>query len=266
MAPEPVGTVGSRSEALKIGRFAAAGAHLLASALVALLGGLLIFRLWFPAPFDAIAGGASLFLLLVCVDVVLGPALTFVAASPGKRLFEFRRDLVVIVVLQLLAFSYGVYTIALARPVLLSFELDRFRVILAADIDNALLGEAPHELRDLSWTGPRQIAAVKPADPSEQLRSIDLALAGFDLSMVPRNWRPYASQADAAWRAARPVSSLIAKYPQQQANLAGIAAEAGQPVGALRFLPVLSRQANWSAIIAAPGARIVGYAPIDGFF
>ena len=59
---------------LQLGRLAAAGLHLLASAAVAAAMALLIFRLWYPPPFNVIAGGATLFMLIVSVDVVLGPA------------------------------------------------------------------------------------------------------------------------------------------------------------------------------------------------
>ena len=34
----------------------------------------------------------------------------------------------------------------------------------------------------------------------------------------------------------------------------------------LRFMPLLSRQTNWVAVIAMPGARVVGHLPLDGFF
>lgn len=253
-------------ETLRLSRFAAASIHLATSLTVAAVGALLIFRLWYPTPYDTIAGGKSLFILMISVDVVLGPALTFVIASPGKRLSEFRRDLFVIVALQLAALGFGVHSIALARPVFLSYEIDRFRVVAAADVDLAQLKEAPPELQALPWLGPRQIAAVRPADPAEQLRSIDLGLAGFDLSMFPRNWRTYPSQSEAAWRRARPCAVLLARYPSQKQEAERIVSATGRPLADIRFLPVLSRQASWVALMASPDARIVGYLPVDGFF
>ena len=247
-------------------RFRAAAVHLLASALVAGLVAVLIFRLWYPAPFDTIAGGASLFVLLVSVDVVLGPALTLVAASPSKPSREFRRDLAVIIALQIAAFGYGVSTIAVARPVFISFEIDRFRVVTAGDVESDQLVAAPPELRSMPWWGPELIAAVKPTDPGEQLKSIELGLAGFDLSMIPKNWRSYASQRDAVWKAARPIAILASKYPAKELEVASQARTAGLPVSSLRFLPVMSRRASWVAVLGPPGARIVGYLPVEGFF
>ncbi len=251
---------------LRITRLRAAGIHLLASGLVAVLSAALVFLVWYPTPYDTLAGGAGLFLLIVSVDVILGPALTAVVTSPGKGRAELTRDLVVIVVVQLAAFGYGLSTLALARPVLLAFEVDRLRVVTAADIDPAMLGDAPTGLGSLSWTGPKLIAAVKPDNPDDQMKSIELGLSGIDLAIQPKQWRDYASQADAVWRVARPVSVLLAKYPELAPDVAAIARSAGQPPAALRFLPLMSRRASWVSLVASPGAQVVGHLPVDGFF
>lgn len=247
-------------------RFKAAGLHLLVSAVVAALAAALVFLIWYPPPFATLAGGTSLFLLIVSVDVVLGPALTAVVANPLKTRQALARDLAVIVIVQLAAFGYGLYTMALARPVLLVFEVDRFRVVAAADVEPDALREAPEALRSLSWTGPRMAAAVKPTDPDEQMRAIELGLAGLDLAMQPRYWREYAAHADAAWRKARPVSVLLARHPQRAAEVEAIAQAAGRPAQELRFLPLVSRRESWVSLIAPPDARVVEHLPVDGFF
>ena len=212
------------------------------------------------------AGGFDLVVLVISVDVVLGPALTAVVASPKKPRLELQRDLAIIVVVQLAALGYGVWTISEARPVYLAYEIDRFRVVTAADIERSVLQQAPEALRALPWSGPMMIAAVKPTDPEEQMRSIELGLAGIDLSMVPANWRAYADFADAAWRAARPLTPLLNRYPAVTPEIKRIAAGCGHPVNELRFLPVLSRHASWVAVVAPPNAEPVGYLPVEGFF
>lgn len=247
-------------------RLFAAGTHFLFSLAVAAACAFVVFRIWYPAPFDVLAGGISLFLLVIAVDVVLGPTLTAVVAAPKKPLPELRRDLAIIVLVQLAGLAYGLWTIAQARPVFLSYEIDRFRVVTAADVETSMLDKAPAALQKLPWLGPQTIAAVKPSDPQEQLRSIDLGLAGIDLSMVPANWRGYASQSDAAWRAARPAKVLLDRYPAIAADVQRIAEEAHQPIDELRFLPVLSRRESWVALMAQPQAQVVGYLPVEGFF
>lgn len=247
-------------------RARAAGIHLGLSALVAAIASLLVFLVWYPSPYATIAGGTHLFLLLVLVDVVMGPALTAVVASAGKSRRELARDLAIIVTLQVVAFGYGLYSVALARPVALAFEIDLLRLVSAADLDPADLKDAPLGLRDLSWRGPRLLAVVKPSDPAEQFRSVQLGLAGIPLAMMPRYWRDYAPYADVAWRAARPVQALLSHYPAEAEAVGKVAAAAGQAPQALRFLPVQAHKSSWVALIAGPDARIVGYLPLDGFF
>ena len=52
--------------------------HLLASALVAGGCAALVFWLWYPQPYDVLAGGVKLFVLVTSGDVILGPLLTLV--------------------------------------------------------------------------------------------------------------------------------------------------------------------------------------------
>jgi len=246
-------------------RWVMAGAHLTLSTIVVTIAAVIVFHLWFPPPYAAISGGLTLFTILVLVDMTAGPLLTAVVASPGKQRQELLRDLGVIVAIQLAALGYGIYAMALARPVALVFEIDRMRVVTAADIDPTLLSKARPEYRDLSWTGPRLLAAPKPTNPSELARSIDLALAGFDLGVVPPYWTEYDSNRPAVWNAARPVSMLIGKHPELKDNVEQIAGRSGLKSENLRFLPLLSKYASWVSIVA-PNADLIGHLPVDGFF
>lgn len=239
--------------------------HLLGSALVATLAAAIVFGKWYPPPFHTLAAGISLFSILIGVDVIMGPVLTAIAADPHKPVKTFRRDLAVILMLQAAALGFGLYTLAQARPVILSFEVDRLRVLTANEIDPTLLPEAPLGLRDLSWSGPRLIAAAKPKDRAEFQRSLDLALGGLDISYFPKSWREYSSATKEVWSAAIPVSALLNRYPSQTKGLAALAARANQPVSSLGYLPVLSRYGAGTAIVALPDSRVIGYLPVDGF-
>ena len=163
------------------------------------------------------------------------------------------------------ALAYGLHGVAAARPVALVFEVDRLQLVTANEIDESTLAEAPASLRTLSWSGPRLMAVAKPTDPDEQLRTIELGLSGIPLAALPSYWRDYAGYADKAWQKSRPVSDLLAKYPQLKPQMAAMAERAGQPPEALRFLPLMSRQSSWVSVLA-PGAQVVGHLLVDGFF
>ena len=74
-------------------RLRAAAVHLGLSALVALLAAVLVFFLWYPYPYRVISGGRELFQLVVGVDVIVGPLITFAIFDRAKPRTELRRDL-----------------------------------------------------------------------------------------------------------------------------------------------------------------------------
>ncbi len=104
---------------------ACAVVHAAASLAVAITVSVVIFVLWFPGALATVAGGLTLFLILTSVDVISGPLLTAVVANPTKPSRAFRRDVLVIAIVQLAALAYGVYVMSLARPVVMVFEVDR---------------------------------------------------------------------------------------------------------------------------------------------
>ena len=137
----------------------AALVHLGGSVLVAGLSAALVFGLWFPAPYDELAGGLFLWALIAVVDVVCGPLLTLIVFDRSKPRGELVRDIGFIALLQLAALGYGLYSVAQARPIYLAYEGDRFRLVSMADVDAGKLGEAPPELRSPGYGGPRLLGA-----------------------------------------------------------------------------------------------------------
>jgi hypothetical protein len=149
--------------------------------------------------------------------------------------------------------------------VFLAFEVDRFRLLIANDVDPYLLGEAPVEMRSIPWSGPKLIATAVPASRAEFQKSLDLAMGGFDIAYLPKNWRSYDSYRADVWRQAKPVARLVDRYPARRGEVARMAAAASQPVDALRFLPVTAKRGDAVAIMA-PDSQVVGYVPVDGYF
>lgn len=86
----------------------AMGTHLLFSLLLVLVGFALLL-MWYPAWLFWSDGGIQVLWLLVGVDLILGPALTFVVYNPTKSVRERILDLSLIILIQLGAFGYGMY-------------------------------------------------------------------------------------------------------------------------------------------------------------
>lgn len=245
-------------------RTRAAAIHLAGSTGVAAAAAGLVFLLWYPWPYTAIAGGIGLFVLITCVDVVMGPLLTLVVFDGTKKPTELRRDLAVIVFLQLAALGYGLHAMFEARPVALALETDRLRVVAANDVLKSELPLAPPGLQRLPIDGPRLIRTQVPTEAREKLEAIDLALAGADLGARPKYWRSWDAEAmQEASSAGRPLEELRSRWPGRTAELDAAIRLTGRDSSELRFLPILSPHADWVALVDARSGQIVGYVPFS---
>lgn len=97
-------------------RWKAFGIHLAISLVV--LGALLfvLFYYWFPGYLFDTDGGWQALRVIAGVDIILGPLLTLIAASPIKSRRELRKDFAVIGSIQILALSAGTWLAWDNRP------------------------------------------------------------------------------------------------------------------------------------------------------
>jgi hypothetical protein len=245
-------------------RLRAAGIHLGLSAGVALLAAALVFFVWYPMPFREISGGRELFFLVVSVDVALGPLITFSVFNRSKPRRELARDLAVVALLQLGALGYGLHTVFVARPVALVLEVDRLRVVTAADLAGQDLSSALPEWQRQPWWGVR-VAAARRANSDETFSAVELALQGIDIGARPPFWRPAAEAPAAIAAAAKPLPGLLAHYTARAAELATFVSGTGRSAEQLGYLPIAARRSDWVALIDKASGQIAGYAPFDGF-
>ena len=207
----------------------------------------------------------SIFFLLLAVDVVCGPLLTLVLATPSKSLRERWVDFSLVGLVQVAALLYGLHSLWAARPVVLAFEVDRLVIASANEVQTEALSQAPAELRSLPWWGVLQVGTRKAKDSNEFFESMNLGLGGISPAMRPHWWLPWDSAQAGIQERAKPVAELLARRPQAASVLQAAMAETGLPVQQLRYLPLTSSKTkDWVALLNTEG-RIVGYAPVDGF-
>lgn len=247
-------------------RATAAALHLIFSLVIAAIVAVVIFALWFPGDYRPLAGGGKLFWIIVSVDVIMGPLLTFVVFNPAKQRKELMRDLAIIALMQLGALGYGLSTLFAARPVALVFEVDRFRVITAADVLESELPHAPLEYRALPLTGPWLLGARAPKNGNEKLEAIDFSLQGVDVGQRPSYWQAYAESRAQALERSRSVTALLAQYTAERSDIERRLKVLGLTASSARFLPTTSaRDTGWITFLG-PDGEVAGFAPYDGFF
>jgi hypothetical protein len=187
-------------------------------------------------------------------------------ASPYKPKQELAVDLGLVAIFQLSALVYGLYSVAMARPVALVFEVDRFRVVTAAEVNPADQLQATPPYNALSWTGPQLLGIRSASNGDEQLQSIELGLQGIEPSMRPQWWEPYERSVNKALAKAKPMQALRQKHPQQSVLIDKTIHSANLSEGYCQWLPLVSRKSNeWVVILDAKSGQPKAYLPLDGF-
>lgn len=161
--------------------------HLSISFLVALLVIGLVFFLWYSSPLATAVGVTHIFLMLLAIDVVIGPILGLLVYKEGKKSLKF--DLTVIIFLQLSALCYGIYSIEQGRPAWLVFYADRFELVRKNEIMDQNINHAQPQFQQPSWLKP-QFVATEFAKNIEQ-RSDDMfaeVLGGISIAQRPERY------------------------------------------------------------------------------
>jgi len=114
-------------------RLFAFGVHFAISALISLCLAALAYLVWFPG--DLIKAGAIAgFTILIGVDIILGPVLTFFVFDKNKKSLKF--DLSCIVLLQIVCFGIGVWLIYNQRPVAQVLAEDGVHILVKDDAEH----------------------------------------------------------------------------------------------------------------------------------
>jgi hypothetical protein len=176
-------------------RLTALGLHLLASCvLLGIILGTLYFA-WYRWPGWYLADVAEVTAVLAGVDLVVGPCLTFIIASPDKPRRELARDLAVIAALQICALAYGTASLWHGRPLYYAFSENVLQLVQAYDIDASELAVARLRHAPLMphwYSLPRWIWAPLPQDAKEHDRIIESAISGGDdVIAMPGYYQPW---------------------------------------------------------------------------
>lgn len=140
--------------------------HLAISLVIVLAVYVLVQLLWYPTPLFKATDASRIFIIILIVDLILGPLLTSVVYKKNKK--TLRMDLTIIVLIQLIALGYGLYSVYQARPVWIAYVVDRFELVRVNDII-----ESEDQLYILPKLGPEYIYVdLAGLNASEKLDSI----------------------------------------------------------------------------------------------
>jgi len=201
-------------------------------------------------------GGHELFLLIIGIDVILGPLLTLVVFNPKKRSLKF--DLLVIAMMQIGALVYGVGVMLKARPVYVAAVGDHFQVVQATEVTNGNLKKANAAL---PFFGPILVGTKAPVgrydiDAVELVQQI-----GGGRGHFPQLHIPYESMASEVLEKSKPISTLIANNAAKADEIAAWLQQHNLDANTARFQPIRVRASEYAVVINAKTAAVAGIAP-----
>jgi hypothetical protein len=240
--------------------FKAMAIHFGLSLLVAAIVALLVFTLWFPYPYRELAGGRELFILVMSVDIICGPLLTFVLFSPTKPKKEILTDISLIVVIQLLALCYGIWNVWTVRPIYLVQEADRFNIISRATIDTRMLDSLPAELKPQLFGEPIKVSLIDISASDKEKLISEMKAGGKDASERPSFYTKY--DGVKAYQNAHPLRNLLRTKSDQKTAISDlVATTTSKDLDQLRFVYIVGRK-FWAAVLNSSG-EVIGYIEIQ---
>ncbi|MGQ0529372.1 MAG: TfpX/TfpZ family type IV pilin accessory protein [Panacagrimonas sp.] len=237
-------------------RCRAGSIHLAISALIALMAMSLIFLVWYPGALARAQGVDYLVLILIGVDVALGPLMTTIIYVPGKWGLKF--DLMVIAAMQTAALLYGLEAIHGGRPAYVVFNVDRFDAIAYQDVNADSLSRAPAGMERSFW-GPKMVAAVLPTDTDAKADILFSAIGGgADLPQLPEYFVPLETQREQMLKRQRPMEELRKLNELDDAAWESLLKSFERSESELAYLPLAANARDGAVIIDAKSGEILG--------
>lgn len=244
-----------RSRTMQLNRIRAFAVHLAGSSAVVLCAAALVFLVWYPDKLPQATGVTNIFLMLIAVDVIVGPLITLIVFDLKKK--ELRRDLAVVLLLQLCALTYGLHAVFVARPVYRVFSVDRFELAYANDLGSEKIAKVTDpRFKVLPIWGPETISVRRPDDPRERIEiAMGAAAGGDDLAQLPQFYVPYEGAKDAVIKRLQPLDRLAAfNKDQPEAVQALIQRYKDRGVG---YLPMRGKVRDLAVIVATQSGDVL---------
>jgi hypothetical protein len=243
-----------------LNRFQAFAIHLLISATI--LGSFLtfIYWVWYPQPFFVVEGIENIIWVLIGVDLVLGPALTLIVYNTEKP--GLKRDLLIIVLIQVIGFSYGAHTMYTERPYFaVIYDSTSFEVLEASVIKD--LSETPEELMPSFFSRPKFVFAKKPKSREELEKILEAMKKGAPaIGQNPKYFKPLKGNLSSKWEFSLDLDSLEKNAGNQKA-VENFKAKYGDRVHQLRYFPIVGKFTARILVIDPDLEAVIDYIDIN---
>lgn len=204
--------------------------HFFISICIAIIALLWVFNIWYPSPLAKAAGVVDIFLMLLVIDVILGPFLGVIVYKEQKKSLKF--DLAIIFLLQFSALTYGLYSISQARPVWIAYNVDRFELVRVNDLIINNVENVDVEFKKPTWLRPKLVGVKISTNIEEKNQNLfEEVLGGISIAQRPDRYVYFSKVKEQIQKRAQDllelkklneasqVDAILAQYPKANAWL-----------------------------------------------
>jgi len=239
-------------------RWKASLIHLTISAIIATAVLALMLLVWYPYPLFAAVGGQQVLMILLGVDVTLGPLVTLIIFNTKKSRKALTFDLAFIAITQVAALIYGMGVVFQARPVYVVFSKDSFDLVTANMLSDEDIAKVKHpDFRSPPLTGPVYAYTEMPADIKEKNEVILSTFSGKDLPQFPQFYQPYAERMAVAGNVAKPIAELKKFNPDHTAHIDEAVRNSGRPEADIGYLPLRAKHQHQALLLGKSDGQIL---------
>ncbi|WP_180161358.1 TfpX/TfpZ family type IV pilin accessory protein [Acinetobacter sp. YH12040] len=232
-------------------KFRAFVLHLMLSIFVLTLLSFFILYLWYPSPLLEAVNGYRIFQLVLMIDVILGPLLTFVVYRKNKK--TLKKDLTIIVLLQVSALIYGVYSLASAKPVWIVFNGNKFELIQKNEIINSSKNIKKEYLTFNYFAKPKFVAVeLSGTMEDRQKKMMDEIFSGISLAQQPDNYVKISKLAPKILKSSYPLEMLSNYNSKDQIEI-----ELNNYRETSRFVPLKANAVDMTVLINKETGEVI---------
>ncbi len=244
-------------------RLKAFALHLFCSSVVIASFLAVVFFIWYPEPFSEIYHTWDAIKIIVAVDVVLGPLCTLIIFDIRKKIKLIKLDMLVIVSLQVIALSWGMYVTYSVRPVFIVYYDGEFVSFAESDLKISALEDK--SLVPALWKPPRMVYIKPPKDGVEHGEIILNQLVGTVYSMpyLTSRYLPIENMnKEDLIKRAMDINSKY-RHPDIKKYVNNFVLHHGGKVSDYAFYPVKGGTSAGTLVLNSNSGKITGY--IDKF-
>ena len=191
--------------------------HLLLSIIISL--GILgwILWVWYPTPLFKALEVSHIFIMLITIDIIIGPLLGFIIYKKGKK--TLKMDMAIIILIQIFALIYGSYNLEKARPVWIVYTGNNFDLIRKNEIVYKDLDSIKEEYENPSWFRPKFVAAEYSRDDHKKYVEMFSELnSGVTRAQIPQYYREIGTAQSEIMKRAKKIEDLYKYNDRAQVN------------------------------------------------